>query len=268
MKRIIDISEEDYKRFISYKSNKYAPTIHQVDTLMLAVANSTPLTECEAEDCISREATKQAIREKFSSLADRCEINEVLNSMPSVYPKSDKSVDYEKCPYYTPDIMFDGEDEYDVGYCQYKENKPAYTDLLKANTQLKKQIEMLKLDRDCDKPSEADDYISKADFVEQIEKTTIGLQPWQKSLIYQVMDDLPTVYPKNDKLTQMIDKSNFSQDQYKADTQSAYDCGYTKAITDALNAMCMECSRYQNGGKCSKCEKYHAILALTLKENK
>lgn len=30
---------------------------------------------------------------------------------------------------------------------------PSYSNLLKANNQLKKQIEMLKLDRDCDKPS-------------------------------------------------------------------------------------------------------------------
>lgn len=68
--------------------------------------------------------------------------------------------------------------------------------------------------------------------------------------------------------TPMIDKSNFSQDQYKADMQSAYDCGYVKAITNALDALCGECSIHQNGGKCSKREQYHAILALTLKENK
>ena len=29
--------------------------------------------------------------------------------------------------------------------------------------------------------------------------------------------------------TQMIDKSNFSQEQYKSDLQSAYDCGYAQA---------------------------------------
>lgn len=32
--------------------------------------------------------------------------------------------------------------------------------------------------------------------------------------------------------TQMVDKSNFSQDQYKADTDTAYQCGYTKAIQE------------------------------------
>ena len=39
------------------------------------------------DDLISREDTKQAIRHKFKTLAERCEINEVLNSMPSVQPK-------------------------------------------------------------------------------------------------------------------------------------------------------------------------------------
>lgn len=40
---------------------------------------------------------------------------------------------------------------------------------------------------------------------------------------------------KNDlgvETTQMIDKSNFSQEQYKADLQSAYDCGYAQAKND------------------------------------
>lgn len=39
------------------------------------------------DDLISREDTKQAIRHKFKTLAERCEINEVLNSMPSVQLK-------------------------------------------------------------------------------------------------------------------------------------------------------------------------------------
>ena len=39
------------------------------------------------DDLISREDTKQAIRHKFKTLAARCEINEVLNSMPSVQPE-------------------------------------------------------------------------------------------------------------------------------------------------------------------------------------
>jgi len=32
--------------------------------------------------------------------------------------------------------------------------------------------------------------------------------------------------------TQMIDKSNFDTEQYKADLQSAYDCGYNQALSE------------------------------------
>ena len=28
---------------------------------------------------------------------------------------------WEKCPYYEPDMMFDGKDEYDMGQCKYKQ---------------------------------------------------------------------------------------------------------------------------------------------------
>ena len=37
--------------------------------------------------------------------------------------------------------------------------------------------------------------------------------------------------------TRMIDKSNFSQEQYKVDLQSAYDCGYEQAIYNAIGTM-------------------------------
>ena len=40
------------------------------------------------------------------------------------------------------------------------------------------------------------DYIDKAEFVEKLESETIGLQSWQKSLIYQVMDDCHSVTPQ------------------------------------------------------------------------
>lgn len=35
-------------------------------------------------DLISRAVAKEAIRKKFSSISDRCEINEVLNGLPAV----------------------------------------------------------------------------------------------------------------------------------------------------------------------------------------
>ena len=34
--------------------------------------------------------------------------------------------------------------------------------------------------------------------------------------------------------TQMVDKSNFDREQYKADLQSAYDCGYVKGAIGEL----------------------------------
>jgi len=49
----------------------------------------------------------------------------------------------------------------------------------------------------------------------------------------KALEQEPTT--KNDlgvETTTMIDKSNFSQEQYKADLQSAYDCGYEQAKND------------------------------------
>ena len=40
----------------------------------------------QTEDAISREAAKQAIRERFKELVDRVEINSVLNELPTVEP--------------------------------------------------------------------------------------------------------------------------------------------------------------------------------------
>lgn len=40
--------------------------------------------------------------------------------------------------------------------------------------------------------------------------------------VCNAINDLPSVTPTE---TQMIDKSNFSQEQYRMDLQSAYDCG-------------------------------------------
>ena len=90
--------------------------------------------EVEVEDCISRVQAVTRIRQLFPDIPTvnimnsrgkwhekykpYLEVEYEIKNLPSVYPKSD--------------------------------------DLIKANTQLKKQIEMLKLDRECDKPS--DDY--------------------------------------------------------------------------------------------------------------
>ena len=38
----------------------------------------------DPNDLISREVAKAAIRSKFQSVSDRCEINEILNKLPVV----------------------------------------------------------------------------------------------------------------------------------------------------------------------------------------
>ena len=51
--------------------------------------------------------------------------------------------------------------------------------------------------------------------------------------VVEIEEQEPTT--KNDlavEKTDMIDKSNFSQEQYKTDLQSAYDCGYEQAKND------------------------------------
>ena len=96
MKRIIDIPEEDYNFLIEHK-NEY----NYERTRIAPILNSTPLTEVEAEDCISR---KQAIKDFCLKTCDipncrfrdngvvhaSCDEVDVLKRVPSVHPKSDK----------------------------------------------------------------------------------------------------------------------------------------------------------------------------------
>lgn len=92
----------------------------------------------DAENCISREYLRKSMIEYGWSHPDST-VTEYVESLPSAYPKSDK-------PY---DVV--------INYCaehgQILIDKDKLQQLRKANNQLKKQIKMLKLDRDCDKPS-------------------------------------------------------------------------------------------------------------------
>lgn len=47
------------------------------------------------EDCVSREQAKAEIRKAFPSLADRVDINSILNELPSVQPKTGHWNTYE-----------------------------------------------------------------------------------------------------------------------------------------------------------------------------
>ncbi len=53
-------------------------------------------------ELISREAVKQAVRDKFKDVPTRCEINEVINSIPTIEEREegewiDAGWDGEKC---------------------------------------------------------------------------------------------------------------------------------------------------------------------------
>lgn len=161
MKRIIDISEEDYNFLIEHKDE-----YNYEHTRIAPILNSTPLNECEAEDYISRADVNRIICEYrddavMGDLKDveraygANAVGELIAELPSVYPKSDK-------PY---DVV--------INYCAEhgqiiidKDKYESLQQLRKANNQLKKQIEMLKLDRDCDKSSrnsDNKDYIIRED---------------------------------------------------------------------------------------------------------
>jgi len=61
----------------------------------------------------------------------------------------------------------------------------------------------------------------------------------------EIIRVLPPVPP-----TQMIDKSNFSQEQYKMDLQSAYDCGRA-SVTQSIRDQ--ELHQYDADKFCPKC---------------
>ena len=51
MKRIIDIPEEEYKRFISYKSNKYAPYVKNAPKWIMTCQIENRVKQSFLEDC-------------------------------------------------------------------------------------------------------------------------------------------------------------------------------------------------------------------------
>ena len=91
MKRIIEISEEDFEYISTYGFG----FSEQRKRIFDAIYNSTPLTECEAEDCVSRKRALNAIgceivgvTQEGRELLDSCQY--VIKHLPSAYPKSDK----------------------------------------------------------------------------------------------------------------------------------------------------------------------------------
>ena len=90
MKLIIDIPNR------LYEALKERPATHSENLALYEyIVDSTPLNECEAEDCISRQALldKQYRIDDSATLSTRDVVNvEDIEDAPSVYPKSEKSV--------------------------------------------------------------------------------------------------------------------------------------------------------------------------------
>ena len=103
-----------------------------------------------------------------------------------------------------------------------------------------------------EKPKFCEDCVSRKAVCEWYCNTTCNMDYCtEPCLEHKELCELPSVLPKADapetnvgkigsttkndlvvEKTDMIDKSNFSQEQYKTDLQSAYDCGYAQAKND------------------------------------
>ena len=107
--------------------------------------------ECKTVDCISREYLKQSMIEYGWKHPDST-VAEYVDSLPSVYPESDKPLSFKEMMDRLNLTTDDIEKAEDLDF-EIESLMPSYSNLLKANNQLKKQIEMLKLYRDCEKHS-------------------------------------------------------------------------------------------------------------------
>lgn len=181
MKRIIDISEEDYNFLIEHE-NEY----NYERTRIAPILNSTPLKECEAEDCISR---KEVLNwycltncgrnvENCRNEDGECDDYKALKLMPPVYPKSDKPT--------LDDFIDYAKREFGVNITVKKSDNPDTVE---------------KLFGEC----EAEDCRSLKDIKEMIERKADALDGQMLDaggvcigLYFAIANDLPSVYPKND----------------------------------------------------------------------
>ena len=103
MKRIIDISEEKYNYFKElYSKENWLELAYQFgQELQELLLNSTPLNECEAEDCRSLKDIKEMVERKAEALDGQMLdaggvciglYFAIANDLPSVYPKNDKPI--------------------------------------------------------------------------------------------------------------------------------------------------------------------------------
>ena len=92
-KIMIEIPDEQYKAAIEVSSRIGLRQSASVANICYnAVVNGTLITECEAEDCISREQAYESAKCIFESNSEAkafC-MMKMLKELPSIYPKSDK----------------------------------------------------------------------------------------------------------------------------------------------------------------------------------
>ena len=103
------------------------------------------------------------------------------------------------------------------------------------------------------KPIECDDAISRQAVLKTLDDMDNVLDEDRtienyKELLKECYEVLPPVNPQK---TPMIDKSNFDQEQYKADLQCAYDCGKASVNpqepkTDVLDKIRAEIAEYKD----------------------
>ena len=82
-------------------------------------------------------------------------------------------------------------------------------------------------------PDTFDEFVKDYGFVDKDEVYTNGSELIPVFRVKQWLEHIQ-------KPTQMIDKSNFLQEQYKADTKSAYACGYNRGFKDGIRSLHLE----------------------------
>ena len=102
-----------------------------------------------------------------------------------------------------------------------------------------------------DFPSTFDEFANEYGFKDKEEVYTNGSELIQ---VYRVKQWLEHI----NETTTMIDKSNFSREQYKADLQSAYDCGYNQACKGKITMP------YAEPDNCGNCIEQTAMSDLAV----
>lgn len=91
----------------------------------------------------------------------------------------------------------------------------------------------MQLNEQMEFPDTFEEFVKYYGFKDKEEVYTNGSELIQVFRVKQWLEHIQ-------KPTQMLDKSNFSQEQYRADTDCAYDCGYNKGFKDGIRSSNIE----------------------------